>query len=93
MNGTSLEVVFSSSKPLGRAVLISTTDTGFTGNRKWIESPARLQRRDRQWVVTAKLPKETTACFVNMKAGDLTVSSEYVELESDTVTRALPETR
>jgi hypothetical protein len=69
---------------LGRALLISTTDTGFTGNRKWIESPARLQRSDRQWVVTAKLPKETTACFVNVKAGDLTVSSEYVEINSDT---------
>ena len=80
VNGTSLEVVYSSSKPLDRAVLISTTDIGFTGNRKWIESPARLQRSDRQCVVTANLPKETTACFVNVKAGDLTVSSEYVEL-------------
>ena len=45
VNGTSLEVVFSSSKPLDRAVLISTTDTGFTGSREWIESPARLERR------------------------------------------------
>ena len=81
--GTWLEVVFSSSKPLDRAVLISTTDTGFTGSREWIESPAQLQRSDGQWVVTAKLPKETTACFVNVKAGDLTASSEYVELESD----------
>lgn len=62
-------------------MLISTTDTGFTGSREWIESPARLQRSDRQWVVIAKLPKETTACFVNVKAGDLTASSEYEKLE------------
>jgi len=92
--GASLEVVLSSSKALDRAVLISTTGTGFTGNRRWIESAAKLQRIDGQWVVTAKLPKETTACFVNVKAGDLTVSSEYVELESATgVANALPETR
>ena len=85
-NGASLEVVFSSSKALDRAVLISTIDAGFTGNRKWIESPARLQQMDGQWVVTARLPNETTACFVNVKAGNLTVSSEYVELELDTGT-------
>jgi len=93
-NGASLEIVFSSSKELDSAVLMSTTDTGFTGDREWIESDAQLQRIDGQWVVTAKLPKETTACFVNVKAGDLTVSSEYVELESAAdVTNALPETR
>lgn len=79
-----LVVTFSSSKPLNRAVLISTTDSGFTGNRKWIESPATLDRGHGQWVVTAKLPNEATACFVNLQAGQLTASSEYVELESDT---------
>ena len=90
VNGTWLEVILSSSKPLDRAVLISTTDTGFTGSRQWVESTARLQQNDGQWVVTAKLPKETTACFVNVKAGHLTASSEYVELEVDaSVTNAL----
>ena len=83
VNGGSLEVALSSSKPLDRAVLISTTDTGFTGSRTWIESPARLQRSDGKWTVAARLPKQTTACFMNVKAGDLTVSSEYLELESD----------
>jgi dienelactone hydrolase len=93
-NGASLEVVLSSSKALDRAVLISTADTGFTGNRKWVESAARLRRSDGQWVVTAKVPKETTACFVNVNAGNLTASSEYVELESAAgVTYVLPETR
>ncbi len=94
LNDDAVEVVFSSLKPLDHAVLISTTDTGFTGNRKWIEFPARLQRIDGRWVVTAKLPNETTAYFVNVKAGDLTVSSEYVDLESDTsVTNILLEKR
>lgn len=84
----SLVVTFATSKPLNRAVLISTTDSGFTGNRKWVESKAKLDRSDESWVVTANLPQETTACFVNAKAGDLTVSSEYVELESGSATHA-----
>jgi hypothetical protein len=32
--------VFHSSKPLMRAVLILTTDKGFTGTRKWVVVPA-----------------------------------------------------
>ncbi|MFZ9345243.1 MAG: acetylxylan esterase, partial [Opitutales bacterium] len=31
---------FVSTKPITRAVLVSTTDKGFTGTRKWVESPA-----------------------------------------------------
>ena len=93
-NGISLEVVFSSSKPLDHAVLISTTDTGFTGSRTWIESAAKLQRSDGHWVVTAKLPKETTAWFVNVEAGHLTASSDYVEIKTDaSVTHELLEKR
>lgn len=80
----SLLVTFASSKPLNQAVLISTTDTGFTGNRKWVQSTAKLVRSNGSWKVSAKLPKATTACFVNVKASELTVSSEYVELESAT---------
>jgi dienelactone hydrolase len=80
VNGNLLEVVFSSSKQLDRALLISTVDSGFTGSREWVESPAGLQRRDGQWVATAKLPEGTTACFVNVKSGDLTVSSDYTEM-------------
>lgn len=84
INGATLEFALASSKPLDSAVFISTTDTGFTGHREWVESPARLQRGDRQWIATATLPEETTACFVNVKAGELTVSSEYVECEPHT---------
>ncbi|WP_146393860.1 acetylxylan esterase [Allorhodopirellula solitaria] len=78
-----LEAVFASSKPLDRAVLISTTDTGFTGSRNWLESPAELEQRDGQWRVTATLPQDTTACFVNVKAGELTASSDYIEVKPE----------
>ena len=82
-NAKALRINFISSKPLDRAVLISTTDTGYTGNRKWIESPAKLKQVDGQWAASARLPANTTSCFVNVNAGHLTTSSEYVELESD----------
>lgn len=84
VNVSSLEVVFSTTKPLEHATLISTTDLGFTGNRIWIESPARLEPSDGQWVATANLPEKTRACFMNVKAGNLTASSEYVEIKSAT---------
>ena len=72
-------VEFSSSKKLDRAVLISTTDIGFTGDRKWIETPAKIEQRDVGWVATSPLPAGTTAWFVNTHSGDLTASSEYQE--------------
>ncbi|QEF98327.1 Acetyl xylan esterase (AXE1) [Stieleria maiorica] len=81
MNGTSIQFTLSSSKPLDRAVLISTTDTGFTGNRTWVESPASLTREGEHWVATADLPEHTTSCFVNVKSGNLTISSQYVEVQ------------
>ena len=60
-------------------LLVSTEDTGITGKRKWVEAPANLEKIDSDWVVTAKLPKGTTAWFVNVKSGNLTVSSDYME--------------
>jgi dienelactone hydrolase len=78
--GRSVEVVFASSKPLDRSVLISTTDVGVTGSREWVESSADLAKQGEKWVVTAALPKGSTAWFVNVRSGGLTVSSEYVEI-------------
>ncbi|MFG0289442.1 MAG: alpha/beta hydrolase family protein, partial [Rhodopirellula sp. JB044] len=37
VNGERLTVVFDSTKPLEQASIISTKDTGFTGNRNWTE--------------------------------------------------------
>ena len=92
MNAKALRVNFASSKSLDRAVLILTTDTGFTGNRKWIETRANLQQVDGEWSASARLPANATACFMNVNAGDLTASSEYVELEpkSDRVKLSAP---
>jgi dienelactone hydrolase len=74
-------VSFSSKKPFDKAVLVSTTDSGVTGERNWVESPAVLKGKDNKWLITAKLPAETTAWFVNAHSGDLVVSSEFEEIK------------
>jgi hypothetical protein len=48
-----------------------------------VESPAELQKRGDQWIATAKLPEGTTACFMNVKANDLTASSDFAELNGN----------
>ena len=70
---------FASTKPLDRTLLVSTTDTGFTGKRKWMETPATLERKGDEWTASAKLPKGTTAWFLNAYSGKLVVSSDYQE--------------
>ena len=76
-----VQVHFVSAKPLDRAVLIAPTDSGFTGNRKWKELPAKLEKQGDTWLVTAELPPGTTAWFVNARSGELTASSDYQETE------------
>jgi dienelactone hydrolase len=73
------EIEFTSTKPLARATLISTTGSGFTGSRRWTESPARIRPQGDTWIVTTELPAGTTAWFVNARSGALTVSSDYQE--------------
>lgn len=73
------EVIFTSSKKLSEAILVSTTDKGITGQRTWIENPAELTKRGDEWRATATLPEGTTAWFINVKSGDLTASSDYQE--------------
>lgn len=77
--GAEFRAMFSSTKLLENAVLVSTTDSGITGNRKWVESPATLTRTGRGWQVSARLPARATAWFVNVFSGKLVVSSEYFE--------------
>jgi len=71
---------FKTTRPVERAVLISTADTGFTGSRRWTQTAAEHHHVDGEWIVTATLPPETTAWFVNLKSGKLTVSSDYEQL-------------
>ncbi len=70
-------VTYSATKPLDRALLVSTTDTGITGDRTWSESPAALEQRGAYWHATASLPGRTTAWFINVRSGELTGSSDY----------------
>jgi len=79
LEGDRYVVTFKTTKPVERAVLVSTVDTGFTGHRKWIQTPAELANIEDEWVATSTIPEATTAWFVNLSSGDLTVSSDYVE--------------
>ncbi len=71
------QVEFIATKTLDRALLCSTTDLGITGNRKWIESSAKLEKSSDKWIASAVLPSGTTAWFINVRSGDLTASSDY----------------
>ncbi|MDQ8180246.1 acetylxylan esterase [Pelagicoccus sp. SDUM812005] len=77
--GDRYEVVFESDKPIEGAYLVSTLDSGYTGNRNWTQSEATLENVDGQWIATATLPHEATAWFVNLTSGSLVASSDYQE--------------
>ncbi|MDQ8195622.1 acetylxylan esterase [Coraliomargarita sp. SDUM461004] len=76
-----VKVSFSSTKTLESAVLVSTTDTGVTGQRTWVESGATISKTDTKWTVTATLPKGSTAWFINVKSNDLVASSNYQQIK------------
>ena len=80
-SGTEVRVSFASEKPLEKAVLVSTVDGGVSTDRHWVESSANLSVEGEVWQVTAQLPLETTAWFVNVHSGALTVSSRYREID------------
>jgi uncharacterized sulfatase len=73
-------VTFVSSKTLDQAKLVSTTDSGYTGTRTWIETAAALVNNGNgSYAVTAALPDYTTGWFINGLSGSLVASSEYQE--------------
>jgi len=59
---------------------VSTTDRGFTGSRAWTETPATLVREGAVWRAAAALPAGSTAWFMNVRAGGLTMSSDFQEV-------------
>ncbi|HEX4130668.1 MAG TPA: acetylxylan esterase [Pirellulales bacterium] len=79
-DGDRASVEFESAKPIDRAVLLSTIDTGYTGSRQWTESAAELKLNGAKVDITAPLPAGTTAYFFNVLSGPLTASSEYVDM-------------
>jgi hypothetical protein len=72
--------VFHSSKPITKAVLVSTTDKGFTGTRKWVETPAAAASGGGGTTASAPLPSGTTAWYINAYADTLTLTSDYQEI-------------
>lgn len=72
---------FASTKPIDRAVLVSTTDKGFTGTRKWVETPAAAASGGGGTTASAPLPAGTTAWYINAYAGNLTLTSDYQEIK------------
>ena len=70
---------FKTSRSLDQALLVNSTETGFTGNRKWIQTPIRLTQKNDIWLADWPLPKGTTGWFINVEADGLIVSSHYHE--------------
>lgn len=80
LKGDDYEVVFRSNKKLGSAELVSTTDSGVTGSRTWVQTPlSKPVVKGRNWKVTAQIPAGSTAWFINVKHGELVVSSDFTE--------------
>jgi hypothetical protein len=78
--GGTAVVHFVSSKILDRAELISTTDSGFTGDFLWTTNAATVvSNGGGSWTVSAVLPADTTAWFLNALNGALVASSDYRE--------------
>jgi dienelactone hydrolase len=77
VQGGEARAVFSSSKPLDGAVLVSTADVGVTGSRTWVESPAMLEKDGDVWKARASLPDGSTAWIINVRSGGLTASSGF----------------
>ncbi|MFA5687898.1 MAG: acetylxylan esterase [Kiritimatiellales bacterium] len=81
INGNRAEAEFRSDIAPEKALLVSTTGTGFTGTRKWIETPAEFKQKNGHWVATATLPEKTTAWFINLTCDSLTLSSEFQTID------------
>ena len=79
--GANCQVTFQSTEALAAAILVSTTDRGVSGGRKWVETPAKLARNGANWTATADLPTGSTAWFINVQSGDLVASSDYQEVK------------
>ena len=80
-NGKAKATFISENSP-DRAILVSTTDEGLTGSRKWTETPATiLSDKKGSWIANVPLPPGTTAWFINVKSGGLIASSDYQTIE------------
>ncbi|WP_437224027.1 alpha/beta hydrolase family protein [Planctomicrobium sp. SH661] len=77
--GRRISTVFRSKQPLDSAELFLTSETGYTGTREWHSIPATLTSKDGVTTVTANIPEKSTACFLNVHAGSLTASTDFID--------------
>lgn len=72
--GSSRRIALESDRPLDRAVLVHTSDRGFTGDRQWKESAATLSGEGTAYTVSGEIPPGATAWFFNVMGGGLTAT-------------------
>jgi dienelactone hydrolase len=82
LEGEGARVSFTSAKTVDKAVVVATSDRGFTGRRKWTASPAEFKQIEDRVIVSAALPAGTTAWFVSVHSGPLVASSDFEETEA-----------
>ena len=78
----SAQVIFTSTKKNESGTLVSTTDSGVTGERTWVKTPAELTQKGTKWLVKAVLPPDTTAWFMNVHSDGLITSSEFQDVQN-----------
>ncbi len=83
VEGENASISFTSSKAIDTAVLVWTADTGFTGDRQWTDTPADIKQNKDRVIVSATIPKGTTAWFINLRSGELVASSDFQEKEPE----------
>lgn len=79
VQGHKVQACFETEEELSKAVLVYSTEKIFTGNRKWLQSAATINKQGTVYHVEAELPDGTTGWFINVRSGELTVSSDYRE--------------
>ena len=75
-----IQAIFETKTPLDSATLFSSTGDGPTCDREWIESPAHLRNNLITWTAEADIPEGSTACYLNVNAGPVATSSDYMEI-------------
>ena len=75
-------VSFRSARPIDSATLVTTTDGGFTGRRRWTESATPFKQNQTRVIVMASLPESTTAWFISLRSGDLVASSDFQQFDA-----------
>ncbi len=82
-----VQAVFKATRPLKSASLLYSTGSGWTGKMAWqeIKAGGLVKGAAGTWTVTAPLPKDATAWFINVKAAASTASKPFTYTSKDLV--------